>query len=108
MAITALYSSAKASRVFLLGAGLSPMEVVYKVKSLANKLVVVVGDDPLSVEAQRNATVLFMSLLRSTLASKRCISEFKLKPEAFDWLIGEIETRFNAVRPDPLAALVWE
>lgn len=75
------------------------MEVVYKVKSLAAKLVVVAGEDPLSVEAQRNATVLFMALLRSTLASKRAISEFKLKPAAFDWIIGEIETRFNAVRP---------
>ena len=67
-------------------------------RQLSDKLVVVVGEDSLSVEAQRNATILFMSLLRSTLASKRALSEFKLKPEAFDWLIGEIETRFNSVR----------
>ena len=77
------------------------MEVVGKVRRLSDKLVVVVGEDPLSVEAQRNATILFMSLLRSTLSSKRALSEFKLKPEAFDWLIGEIETRFNSVRPFP-------
>lgn len=77
--------------------GLSPLEVVSKVRRLSEKLIVVGGDDPLSLEAQRNATILFMSLLRSTLASKRALSEYKLKPEAFDWLIGEIETRFNAV-----------
>lgn len=76
---------------------MSPLEVVHKVRVLSEKLTVVVGDDPLSVEAQRNATILFMSLLRSTLASKRALSEFKLKPEAFDWLIGEIETKFNSV-----------
>ncbi len=70
-----------------------------KVRRLSDKLVVVVGEDKMSVEAQRNATILFMSLLRSTLASKRALSEFKLKPEAFDWLIGEIETRFNSVSP---------
>lgn len=70
-------------------------------KALSEKLVVVVGDDPLSVEAQRNATILFMSLLRSTLASKRVLAEFKLKHEAFDWLIGEIETKFNSVSHSP-------
>ena len=73
------------------------MEVISKVKGLSERLIVVVGDDPLSVEAQRNATIMFQSLLRSTLASKRCLSEFKLSPDAFEWLIGEIDTRFNAV-----------
>ena len=68
-----------------------------KVKALSERLIVVKGNDPLSEEAQRNATIMFMSLLRSTLASKRCLAEFKLTPEAFDWLIGEIDTRFNAV-----------
>ena len=82
-----------------LNTGLSPLEVVQKVQALSEKLIVVVGDDLLSIEAQRNATILFMSLLRSTLSSKRALSEFKLKPEAFDWLIGEIETKFNSVSP---------
>ena len=74
------------------------MEVVYKVKGLSERLNVVKGKDALSEEAQRNATILFMSLLRSTLASKRAIAEFKLTPNAFDWVVGEIEGRFNAVR----------
>ena len=46
---------------------LSPVEVADTVRKLTAKLVVVPGDDPLSVEAQRNATVLFTVLLRKHL-----------------------------------------
>jgi hypothetical protein len=35
--------------------------------------IVVVGKDGLSTEAQRNATVTFMALLRASLASKRVL-----------------------------------
>ena len=55
---------------------------------------VVEGQDPLSREAQRNATLLFHTLLRSTLASKRVCSEFKLTRAAWHWLTGEVETRW--------------
>jgi len=34
---------------------------------------VVVGKDGLSTEAQRNATITFMALLRASLASKRVL-----------------------------------
>ena len=34
---------------------------------------VVVGRDGLSIEAQRNATITFMALLRASLASKRVL-----------------------------------
>jgi hypothetical protein len=57
--------------------------------------VVVKGDDPISKQAQTNATLLFNVLLRSTLCSKRVLEEFHLSSEAFDWIVGEIETRFN-------------
>lgn len=53
------------------------------------------GDDPLSQQAQENATLLFNIHLRSTLCSKRMTEEFRLSTEAFDWLLGEIETKFN-------------
>lgn len=56
---------------------------------------VVKGDDPISQQAQINATLLFNILLRSTLCSKRVLEEFHLSSEAFDWIVGEIETRFN-------------
>lgn len=65
------------------------------VKELSKKLVIVNGDDPLSKQAQENATLLFNIHLRSTLCSRRMIEEFRLSGEAFDWLLGEIESKFN-------------
>ncbi|CAN1226388.1 DNA-directed RNA polymerase II subunit RPB1 [Linum perenne] len=67
---------------------------VEAVDKLQERLKVVPGDDPLSVEAQKNATLFFSILLRSTLASKRVLQEYRLSREAFDWVIGEIESRF--------------
>ncbi|CAD5180600.1 unnamed protein product [Musa acuminata subsp. malaccensis] len=71
-----------------------PMEIVDAVDKLQERLKVVPGDDFLSMEAQRNATLLFGILLRSTLASKRVMKEYRLTREAFEWVIGEIESRF--------------
>ncbi|KAF2312460.1 hypothetical protein GH714_034752 [Hevea brasiliensis] len=71
-----------------------PMEAVEAVDKLQERLKVVPGEDPLSVEAQKNATLFFGILLRSTLASKRVLEEYRLTREAFDWVIGEIESRF--------------
>jgi DNA-directed RNA polymerase II subunit RPB1 len=34
-------------------------------------------------------------LIRSVLCSKQMATHHKLNSEAFDWLIGEIESRFN-------------
>lgn len=80
---------------------LSPVEVVQKVKELRKRLIVVKGDDDLSKEAQKNATLLFKILLRSTLASKRVIEEYHLDRRSLDWLLGEIETRFSLSMVDP-------
>ena len=74
---------------------LSPLKVISEVKDLTKRLLVVKGDDKLSKEAQLNATMLFQIHLRSTLCSKRVIEEFRLTSEAFDWLLGEVEARFN-------------
>uniref|UniRef100_A0A673CZK6 DNA-directed RNA polymerase subunit n=1 Tax=Sphaeramia orbicularis TaxID=375764 RepID=A0A673CZK6_9TELE len=74
---------------------LNPLRVVEGVHELSKKLVIVNGDDPLSRQAQQNATLLFNIHLRSTLCSKRMTEEFRLSTEAFDWLLGEIETKFN-------------
>ncbi|RZR76521.1 hypothetical protein BHM03_00001335 [Ensete ventricosum] len=71
-----------------------PMEIVDAVDKLQERLKVVAGDDFLSTEAQRNATLLFGILLRSTLASKRVTKEHRLSREAFEWVVGEIESRF--------------
>jgi len=65
------------------------------VQELSSKLIIVHGDDEISKQAQYNATLLFNILLRSVLCSKRVTEEHKLSIEAFEWVLGEIETRFQ-------------
>lgn len=77
--------------------GLSPVDVIKRVKELTQKLRVVQGMDELSKEAQHNATLMFFSLLRCMLASRRVLEEHKLSDRSFNWLLGEVETRFNQV-----------
>ncbi|GLE08784.1 hypothetical protein PINS_up020199 [Pythium insidiosum] len=48
------------------------------------------------VEAQQNATLFFQILLRSTLASKCVTLEHRLTETAFEWLLGEIESKFTS------------
>ncbi|KAJ3392421.1 DNA-directed RNA polymerase II subunit rpb1 [Entophlyctis sp. JEL0112] len=74
---------------------LSPLVVIEGVRQLAEKLVVVPGTDQLSVTAQHNATLLFQMLLRSTLSSRKVIDKYRLNSQAFEWLLGEIDTRFH-------------
>ncbi|KAJ9052897.1 DNA-directed RNA polymerase II core subunit rpo21 [Entomophthora muscae] len=74
---------------------LHPSVVISTVERLLECLVVVRGNDPLSIEANVNATILFKILVRSVLASKRVLQEFHLTTEAFQWLVMEIQTRFD-------------
>eukprot|EP00949_MAST-11_sp_MAST-11-sp1_P004746 g4746.t1 len=76
------------------------------VRSVANG-----GDnstDIISEEAQRNATTLFGILLRSHVAAKRIIKEFRLSSEAFKVLIGEIEARYmkSIVAPGEMCGVI--
>ena len=74
---------------------LSPVEVVEMVRSLTRKLMVVPGDDVLSLQAQENATMMFNVLLRSKFAAKRVLKEHRLGHTAFSWIMGEVEERFK-------------
>jgi DNA-directed RNA polymerase II subunit RPB1 len=74
---------------------LDPHHAITSVNALMAKLVVVRGDDTLSVEAQSNATLLIRSQLRSRLAFKRLIQDFSINRLAFDSIIGQVEKRFN-------------
>ena len=67
---------------------MQPMEIIEAVDELQERLKVVPGDDFLSKEAQTNATLFFNILLRSILASKRGLKEYKLNCEDFRWVIG--------------------
>jgi len=80
---------------------LSPLDVISQVQALCDRLVVIRGMDPLSMEAQYNATLLFKTMLRSTFASKRVIKDYKLSKDAFNWLLGEVEARFNQALAHP-------
>lgn len=80
---------------------LHPREIIEKYTALLERLVVVVGDDPLSVEAQNNAITNYRILVRSLLASKRVLKDWRLSRAALDWVLGEIETRFNIAQVNP-------
>jgi DNA-directed RNA polymerase II subunit RPB1 len=80
---------------------LHPKDVITKVNSLINKLVVVHGFDTLSMEAQENATTAYRILIRSMLASKRVLMEFRLSEASLDWILGEIEARFHLSKVNP-------
>jgi DNA-directed RNA polymerase II subunit RPB1 len=74
---------------------LDPAYIVDAVHDLGKRLVVVRGDDPLSREGQENATLNFRMHLRATFASRRVLEKYHLTREAFDWVIGEVEAKFN-------------
>lgn len=75
---------------------LPPADIVQAVRELQERLIVVRGkQDRLTLTAQENATLLFRILLRSNFATKRVLQEHHLNREAFEWILGEIEARFN-------------
>uniref|UniRef100_H2Z9D9 DNA-directed RNA polymerase subunit n=1 Tax=Ciona savignyi TaxID=51511 RepID=H2Z9D9_CIOSA len=82
-------------------ANLNPLRVIEGVRDLSKKLVIVCGEDRLSKEAQSNATLLFNVHLRSTLCSRRVADEFRLSAEAFEWILGEVETKFQQAQVHP-------
>jgi DNA-directed RNA polymerase II subunit RPB1 len=80
---------------------LHPVDVIEKVRDLVKRLIVVRGSDPLSIEAQENATRLYMCHLRSRLCFRRLVLEGNLNKVAFDWVLGEIELRFGRAAVNP-------
>ena len=74
------------------------LQVITDVRNLSEKLLSVKETDDLSVSAQINATLLFSILLRATLCSKRMAEEHKLSQQAFEWVLGEIEAKFQQAK----------
>ncbi|KAF9527844.1 hypothetical protein CPB83DRAFT_932961 [Crepidotus variabilis] len=64
-------------------------------------LVVVRGDEPLSQETQDNATLNFRTHTRATPATRRVLEKLHPTKEAFDWVVGEIKTKFNQLVAHP-------
>jgi DNA-directed RNA polymerase II subunit RPB1 len=74
---------------------LEPAYIIDAVKELTKRLIIVRGHDHLSREAQDNATLTFRMHLRATFASRRVLEKFHLNREAFEWVLGEVEAKFN-------------
>jgi DNA-directed RNA polymerase II subunit RPB1 len=79
---------------------LHPVDIVNGVKLLTDRLRIIPGTGDVS-ENHAAALTLFNILLRSTLASKRVLEEYRLVPLAFDWVLGEIESRFVQATAHP-------
>ncbi|KAI8810541.1 DNA-directed RNA polymerase II largest subunit [Cladochytrium replicatum] len=80
---------------------LHPRDIIEAVNDLLAKTVVIRGNDELSIEAQANATLLFQILVRSTFSTRRVLEEYHLDRKSFDWIIGEIDSRFNQATAHP-------
>ncbi|KAF4690242.1 DNA-directed RNA polymerase II subunit RPB1, partial [Perkinsus olseni] len=75
-----------------------PQEVVQKVEETLDRLRVIRGltdDQVLGWEAQHNATVVLQAHLRYHLASRKLLERDRLGQRAVDWLLGEVEQRFE-------------
>jgi DNA-directed RNA polymerase II subunit RPB1 len=81
---------------------LHPRVIIEAIKKLCqDDLIIVRGDDPLSKEAQYNATLLFQIMVRSKLATKRVLRDFRLSLDAFNWVVGAIVYEFRAAIVNP-------
>ncbi|KAG1741771.1 DNA-directed RNA polymerase II, subunit 1 [Suillus paluster] len=80
---------------------LEPAYIVEAVQQLNSRLAVVVGDDPLTREVQANSSLTFRMHIRATMAARRVLEQFHLTREAFDWVLGEVEAKFNQSLVNP-------
>ncbi|KAH8179404.1 RNA polymerase rpb1, domain 1 domain-containing protein [Sarocladium implicatum] len=80
---------------------LRPVDVIPIVQATLAGMKVVRGNDPISLEADGDATVLFKALLRSRLAFKELIKEHRLSKDAFEYVIGELKTRWERAFVSP-------
>jgi DNA-directed RNA polymerase II subunit RPB1 len=76
-----------------------------ELKKLSNELTAIPGvnvrADPLILQAKENSTWLFKIYLRSLLCTKNVIINERLDKQAFDWVIGEIKSRFDQAIVNP-------
>eukprot|EP00127_Corallochytrium_limacisporum_P007456 Clim_evm1s252 gene=Clim_evmTU1s252 len=80
---------------------LDPIDAIQAVRDLEKRLLVVEGDDDVSKQGQENATRLFKILVRTHLCTTRLVGEHGINKAGFDWLIGEIERRFQMAKVQP-------
>ena len=80
---------------------LEPAYIVDAMQELSKRLIFVRGDDALSKEGQEGATLTFRMHLRATFTTRRLLEHYHLTREAFDWVLGEVEAKFNRSVANP-------
>lgn len=94
-----------AQRIFRLDprnpSDLSPLTACTKLASLIESLKGGVFPGSAPPEARHNATLSLQALLRGMLCYRRLVCEWSLSSAAYDWLLGEIESRFGAAVVNP-------
>ncbi|TID28039.1 hypothetical protein CANINC_002720 [Pichia inconspicua] len=83
-------------------------EIVESVQKLCKQFTVIRGDGGCLTEARNNSTLLFQCLIRSKLATRRVLEEYRLNRDAFEWVIGTIEQQFSKslVNPGEMVGVV--
>lgn len=82
---------------------LHPRKIIETVREICEEIVVVKGDlqEVLTKESQANATMLMQIMIRSKLACKRVLKEYRLDEPSLLWLKGEIISEFQAALVHP-------
>ncbi|CAL9735755.1 DNA-directed RNA polymerase II subunit RPB1 [Monosporozyma servazzii] len=83
-------------------------DIVEGVKDLQTRLLVLRGKSEIIQRAQDDAVTLFCCLVRSRLAARRVLKEYKLTKEAFQWVINNIESQFlrSVVHPGEMVGVL--
>ena len=78
---------------------LKPTDVVQKLQKTLSDICVIPGMNQKSkgliIEANSDATMLLKIYIKSILNSKNVIMNEKLNSQSFDWILGEIKTKFE-------------
>lgn len=87
---------------------LRPQDVIPTVNALIDRLVSIRGDDPISVEANFNASIFFKALLRARLSYKSLAVAHKLNKLGFEHVLGELENRWarSAISPGEMVGVL--
>jgi DNA-directed RNA polymerase II subunit RPB1 len=80
---------------------LRPVDVIPAVQAMLAKMSIVRGKDPISEEADKNATILFKAMLRSRLAFKEIVKVHRLNKLAFNHVLGELQSRWDRAFVSP-------
>ena len=84
---------------------ISPIEVISIVTKLINELLVVPGSDRLSIDAQKSATMLFFTHLRTQLSSKRICEYHRLTKDCLLSVVNQIKNAFYGAIVNPGEAI---